>query len=475
MSLSLKSSATIGLFPLVLLITGAIDSIRNLPGAALFGTNLIFFFVFSAIVFLIPVAFIAAELSSAWSEEEGGVYSWVKHAFGEKWAFMTIWLQWVNTMVWYPSIISFIAGTAAYFVDPELANHKGYIVSVIIIVFWSMTGVSLRGIGTSARFAAVCAVVGMIIPMGLIIVLGIIWIVQGDPIQVHFAWNNLMPHFQHNQSWISLTAIMAGFLGMELAAVHVTHVKNPKKNFPLGILYSVGLILVTMVFGALTIAFVLPQEKISLVSGTMQAFSSFFEVYHLTWMVPVITVMLLIGSLGSMINWIISPAKGMLMAAENGYMSAFFTKPNKHGVAGNLMVVQAILVTVLCSVFLLIPSVNGIYWLLTALSTQLYMLMYVLMFFAGLKIKKAYPERLRSFTVPGGNIGYKVTSYLGLSGCLITLIVGFIPPEILDIGSVLRYETTFCVGFVGLLLPSLFFYRYNKNHHKKYKKFEEHL
>lgn len=462
--MQLKTSATIGLLPLVLLITGAIDSIRNLPGTALFGSTLIFFFVVSAIVFLIPVAFISAELSSAWSEEEGGIYSWVKHAFGEKWAFLTVWLQWINTMVWYPSIISFIAGTAAYFVDPELANHKGYIVSVIMIVFWSMTFVNLLGVSASARFAAICAVVGMILPMLIIMVLGAIWLFQGHPLQVHFTLENMIPHFGESENWISLTAIMTAFLGMELASVHVKQVRDPKKNFPRAIFYSVILILLTMILGSLAIAFVLPRDDISLVAGTMQAFTSFFGVYHLEWMIPVITVMLLIGSLGGMINWIISPVKGLLMAAEGGYMPKFLTKRNQYGVAGNLLVVQAILVSFLCSAFLLIPSVNGIYWLLTALSTQLYMLMYVMMFIAAIKIKTAFSHIERPFAVPGGNTGYYLTCILGLFGCAVTLAVGFIPPEMLDIGSVVRYETTFCAGFIGLLLPSFFFYRYKRKY-----------
>lgn len=94
------TSQKLSVFALVLLITGAIDSIRNLPATALFGSTLIFFFIFSAIVFLIPVALVAAELSSTWSEEEGGIYSWVKHAFGENIAFLTVWLQWINTLVW---------------------------------------------------------------------------------------------------------------------------------------------------------------------------------------------------------------------------------------------------------------------------------------------------------------------------------------------------------------------------------------
>lgn len=453
---------TIGLLPLVLLITGAIDSIRNLPGTALFGSTLIFFFIVSAIVFLIPVAFISAELSSTWSEEEGGIYAWVKHAFGEKWAFLTVWLQWINTMVWYPSIIAFIAGTAAYFVNPELATNKIYIVSVIMIVFWGMTLVSLRGICASARFAAFCAVVGMIIPMIIILILGAVWLFQGHPLQVNFTWHNMIPHFGHNESWISLTAIMTSFLGMELASVHVKQIENPKKNFPRGIFYSVILIAVTMIFGSLAIAFVMPREEISLVAGTMQAFTSFFGVYHLEWMIPIITGMLLIGGLGQMTNWIIAPVKGLLVAAESGFMSKKLTKRNAQDVPSNLLILQATLVTLLCSAFVLLPSVNGIYWLLTALSTQLYMLMYVMMFIAAIKLKKSHAHLPRPFAVPGGKAGYHFACILGLIGCVVTLIVGFIPPEMLDIGSVLRYETTFCAGFVGLLLPSLFFFYYRK-------------
>lgn len=129
------SHKKISLFSLVLLIVAAIDNIRNMPASALFGSALIFFFLFSAVVFLIPTSLVAAELSATFPEK-GGVYQWVKMAFGEKWAMLAIWMQWINTMVWYPTILSFIAGTAAYLVDPELAQNKVYLISCILIVFW---------------------------------------------------------------------------------------------------------------------------------------------------------------------------------------------------------------------------------------------------------------------------------------------------------------------------------------------------
>src|SRR5947207_1711091 len=101
--MQMKKTTTMSTFALVMLITGAIDSIRNLPATALFGSSLIFFFIFSAIVFLIPTALVSAELASH-SKEKSGVFHWVHQAFGEKVAFLSIWLQWINTMVWFPTI-----------------------------------------------------------------------------------------------------------------------------------------------------------------------------------------------------------------------------------------------------------------------------------------------------------------------------------------------------------------------------------
>lgn len=453
------SPQKISVFALVLLITGAIDSIRNLPGTALFGSALIFFFIFSAIVFLIPVALVSAELSSTWSEEEGGIYSWVNHAFGEHVAFLAIWLQWINTLVWYPTILSFIAGTIAYLINPELAQNKYYLISVILCVFWSLTFIGLSGLKASARFAGFCAIAGMIIPMGFIILLALIWLIKGNPIAINLSPSHLIPQWHDSQSWVSLTAIMTSFLGMELAAVHVRDVKNPQTNFPKAMFFSVLLILFTMIFGSLAIAFVLPKDQISLVDGVMRAFDNFLQAYHLSWVLPILVLLLLIGSLGSMINWIISPAKGLLMAAKHDFLPKSLCTVNKHGVASRILILQATLVTLLCSGFLLFPNVNAIYWLFTDLSTELYILMYVLMFFAAWRIKNKFPNLKRPFAIPGGKIGYFLVCILGLIGCTITLIVGFIPPEqMMDVGGASHFRRVFSLGIIAMLIPALVIY-----------------
>lgn len=443
---------------LVLLITGAIDSIRNLPSTALFGTELIFFFILGAIMFLIPVALISAELAAAWVDEEAGIFHWLDLAFGETYAFFGIWLQWINTLVWYPTILSFIAGTAAYLINPALAGNKYYLITTILITFWVMTLINLNGLKTSARFASFCAIVGMILPMALIIGLGLYWIYQGNHLQLHFNLKNMMPTFSSGESLSSLTAIMTSFLGMELAAVHVKHIKDPQRTFPRATLISVAIILLTMGFGSLSIAFVIPKQDIHLVDGVMQTFQYFFDSYHAGFLLPTIIVLLLIGSLGGMINWIISPAKGLLMASDHGFLPGWLDVTNKHDVPHRILLLQAVFVTILGCAFMLMPSINSIYWLFTDLSTELYILMYVLMFIAAIKIKRAYPEQPRPFQVPFGKTGYYFTCCIGLIGCFVTLIVGFFPPEESIAMSGYEYRLMFCGGIAGMLLPAALLY-----------------
>jgi|SRR5579862_240890 len=451
----------ISLFSLVLLIIAAIDSIRNLPASALFGSELIFFFVLSAIIFLIPTALVAAELSAIFPEK-GGIYHWVNAACGKKCAMAAIWLQWINTMVWYPTILSFIAGTAAYLISPDLAQNKGYLVSFILIVFWGLTWVNLRGIHTSARLNSLCALVGMVIPMAFLILLGLIWVFSGKPLQIQIHSDTLIPSLAHSTNWIALIAIMASYLGIELSGVHVNDIRDPQRNFPRAVLFSSIFILMTMMLGSLAIAFVLPAKNINLVAGVMQVFTEFFTVFGLKPLIPILTVLIVIGSIGQITNWLISPAKGLLHAAEFGFLPPFFTRKNAFGTPARILIAQGILVSLLCLIFLLVPSVNAFYWFLTALSTELYMIMYILMFVAALRLHHKYTDRPAVFKIPGNHYGMWITSLLGFCGCLATIVVSFFPPDNVNIGSPLRYVFMIVIGNFVTLSPIFLFYLYKK-------------
>ena len=236
---SFKKPLTV--FTLTMLITGSSDSIRNFPTTALFGSTLIFFLLLAGIFFLIPTALISAQLASA-LPQKSGIYHWVKLAFGKKSACMAIWLQWINTMVWFPTILSFIGGTMAYLINPSLAHNKTYLVATILSIFWIMTLFNLKGIRYSARFATICAIFGMLIPITLIIALAATWLLSGHAAQIHLTTSTLFPKLGHSETWISLTAIMTAFLGMELATVHINQADRPQTT-SLGLYFYPSLLL----------------------------------------------------------------------------------------------------------------------------------------------------------------------------------------------------------------------------------------
>lgn len=454
-------SKKISFFSLSILIIAAIDSIRNLPSAALFGSSLIFYFLISAIIFFIPTALVAAELSAS-LHDKGGIYHWVLRAFGKKSAMAAIWLQWINTMVWYPSYLSFVAGTLAYLIHPDLVNNKAYLISSILIIYWGLTWVNLKGLHVSAIVNNVCATFGTILPMILLIILGMIWFFSGKPLQVQLTSQQMIPMLTDASQLTSLVAVMASFLGIELAGVHVNDIRDPQKNFPRAVLIAALFILFSMILGSLTIAFILPANQISLISGVMQVFSGLFQVFGLEALIPFVTLCIGLGTIGTMINWLISPAKGLLHASEVGFLPPFFARTNKAGVAYNILIAQAILVTLFCLLFLLVPSVNAFYWFLTALSTELYMIMYILMFCAGLRLHYTYTNRPSSFKIPGKKMGIWATSILGFIGCITTIIVSFFPPEHINVGTPTKYVLMILIGTLITISPLFLFYRYQK-------------
>ena len=456
-----KKKQSLSLFSLIMLITVSIDSIRNLPIAALFGAKMILFFVIAAVTFLIPTGFIAAELTASHTEQ-GGIYGWVKHAFGEKLGFLAIWLQWVNTLVWYPTTLAFIAGSIAFSINPQLAHNKWLITAIIIGVFWLLTLINLRGFSASTRFASICAIFGMIVPMAVLIGLTILWLCLGNTPFIHFTHHNIFPNLQLPGNWISMVAIVTSFLGMELASVHVNSVPQPERTFPRAILVSALLILITMLAGSLAISMIIPAKHINLVDGVMQEFHTLLHYFHLGWAQPIMALLIILGGLGSMVNWMISPAMGILQATEDRYLPSYLAKKNQYGVAQRILILQAVVVSLVSCAFWLMPGVNASYWLLTALSTELYLGMYTLMFSAALYLYFKTGKVSKLLKPLGGRWALILFCCLGLIGCAITLIVGFIPPKNIHTGGASHFEMVFIAGLIIMISPCFLGYRHRK-------------
>jgi amino acid transporter len=160
-----------------------------------------------------------------------------------------------------------------------------------------------------------------------------------------------------------------------------------------------------------------------------------------------------VGGLGSVNNWIIAPTRGLVFATDDDQLPAIMGRTNRFGAPVFLLVAQAIIVTLIALLFLYMPSVNGSYWLLTALATQLYMLMYALMFAAAIMLRYVHAHTPRTFRVPFGKVGMWCFGVAGVIAASVTFVIGFIPPSNMDVGGALHYDFLIVVGLVLMSIP----------------------
>lgn len=445
----------LGVFQLVMINVIAVDSIRSLAISAEYGFSLVFFYLLAALSFFIPSALISAELGSGWPNT-GGIYVWVREAFGSSWSVIIIWLNWIYNVVWYPTIMALIAGTLTYFFNPELASNKVYMSLMILGLFWGATFVNCLGMKASSVLSTISAIIGTILPMIFIAVLGAIWIFKGYPTETAFTWENFFPNKKNVDNLAFLSNVFFGLIGLEMAATHAAEMKNPTKDYPKALGISVVIILLTIVCASLSIAVSVPKAELSLVTGALQSFKIFLDKFNLSFLVPVMAFFIVIGGLGGVGAWIIGPTKGLLAASQDGALPKYLAKTNRQGVPVRILMLQGIIVSVLCFAFVIMPTVNSSFWLLSAITAQLAMIVYLFLFLSGIKLHFDRPDVPREFRIPLGRIGVIVTASLGAISCLATICFGFIPPVQLGITNIFQYELCLIGGMVFMcMIPAL--------------------
>lgn len=420
------SKKMIGTLGLVMINIAALGGIRNWAPMAECGLSAIFFLAIASLLFFIPLSLVAAELTTTW-EEEGGVYHWVTQAFGHEWGFLAIWFLWVQNVIWYPTALAIIASLLTYVVNPELINNKIVMSILILSLFWGATLINLFGIRISSWVSTVGAICGTFIPSILIIGLGVLWYVQGKPIEITFSKGHLFPSLNITQLGI-FAGVMISLLGVEMSAVHSKCIHQPQKTFPKAILLTSLSVILFSSLGVLAIAMVVPQAEISLNAGSIQAFEYFFKEYNLTAFTSPCAIIMALGVIGSISTWILGPCTGLVVACKKRSSLEFLSKENANGVPSTLLILQAVFVTCLTSLFLWMPSINSAYWILLVLSTQCYLFMYILLFSAALKLRSSHPNKTTSFKIPGGKIGLWSCCLAGLGMTVFSLIVSFFPP-----------------------------------------------
>ena len=219
---------------LALMTAAAVISLRGLPMMAQEELTMFFYIFFATFLFLIPAALVGAELGSAFASKGGGVYTWVKEAFNKHMGFTAIFLQWIQNVVWYPTVLGFAAASIAYMIGmPDLAQNGLFVGLFSIAMYWCATLVTLRGTSAISGITSKGFLIGTVLPGIVVIVMAVVWMIGGNSVALehipdtvsqvvnidaaHHVHPRLFPHITGMSDIAFLAGILLLFAGARRA------------------------------------------------------------------------------------------------------------------------------------------------------------------------------------------------------------------------------------------------------------------
>ena len=467
MSSSISKSVKLGVFTLAIMNVTAVVSLRGLPAEAEYGISSAFYYLFAAIVFLIPTSFVAAELAAMFQDKQGGVFRWVGEAFGKRIGFLAIWLQWVESTIWYPTVLTFGAVSLAFIGsndahDMQLASNKIYTLAVVLIIYWAATYISLKGLGWVSKVAKIGGLVGTIIPAFLLMLLAVAYLATGGVSQMDFS-GSFFPDIAKLDNLVLASGIFLFYAGMEMTGIHVKDMNNPSKEYPRAVLIGALITVIIFVLGTFSLGIIIPQKDINLTQSLLVGFDNYFKYIHASWLSPIIAIALAFGVLAGVLTWVSGPSKGIFAVGKAGYLPPCMQKTNKLGVQKNILLIQGAAVTLLSLLFVVMPSVQSFYQILSQLTVLLYLIMYLLMFAAAIYLRYNMKDAPRPFRLGSkGNGLMWIVSGVGFLGSLLAFVLSFIPPAQIAVGSNAVWYSVLVIGCLVVVIAPFIIYAMRK-------------
>ena len=242
--------------------------------------------------------------------------------------------------------------------------------------------------------------------------------------------------------------------------MHVDELQNPAREYPRSIFLAMALVLAVFIGPTLAISWVIPSAQISLTAGVMQAFNSLFTHFGLGFAVPLIAIALALGALAGMITWLDGPSEGLLLIGrEQGFLPPYFQKVDSHGIEVRIIAAQGAVITLIALLYAFIPTVSHAYWIFAVMATQVYLVMYVLMFVAAIRLRRSEPDHPRGYRAPALGL----LCLLGTVSSVSALVIGFIPPAQFGHLNPITYAVLILAGLLAIgILPPLLMDRLRK-------------
>jgi len=449
-----------GFWDVLLFCIASVLGPRWIAAAARNGQSSIILWIFAALLFFVPTAYIIVELSTRFPEE-GGLYVWTKLAFGDFHGFVAGWTYWIYTVFYFPGLLLASAAMSAYVGGAGtawMAQNRTFLLTASFAMLLVAVGLNIIGLNIG-KWLQNAGGVGTYLPLMMIVAVGLVlWSRQGSV--THFTWTEMMPHW--NWDTVNFWPQMAfAFAGLELVSAMSEEVRNPQKTFPRAIFASGALIAVMYIAGTVAVLMMLPSESVDPKSGVFQAITEGSTMLRIAAVGVIAALLVTVGNAGGVGSTVAGVARIPFIVGIDRYLPEAFGKIHPRWKTPYISIlVQAVISGAILLVAQINENTRGAYQILVDAATILYFIPFIYMYSAAIKLY-ALPDRSENrsaVVVPGGRLGVCIAGGLGLVVVTVGIGLSFVPPG--DSSSKILFETKLVAGTVlSILLGLILYYR----------------
>ena len=388
------------------------------------GNSQYFWWIFMIIMFLLPYGLIASELGTTYSGD-GGLYDWVNKAYPKsKWGARASWYYWINFPLWMASLAVMCPELISYATGIDFGAGWSFVIQLAFI--WIVTFIAFFPVCDSIIILNLSAAIKIILAVAVGI-LGVMFVAKNGFVNDMSAATFAPSLDLTSLSYISV--IVFNLLGFEVVCTYADNMQNPSKQIPQAIITGGLVIALIYLFSAFGIGSAIPTSEISVDSGLIDAISLLVGPAGGV-IVAIAAILFLLSFFGNMISWSMGVNSTAAYAAENRDMPAVFARRGKNDMPVGAAVINGIVATVICALGVimnrLLPD-SSLFWSFFALNLVMFLLSYLPVFPAFLKLRRDDPDTPRPFRVPGSYVFLRFLAYIPMVLIVISIIFTAIP------------------------------------------------
>lgn len=407
------------LFDAVLAAVCIVLVVESAAPAAAIGNSQFFWWIFLLIGFFLPYAMISAELGTAY-EDEGGIFDWIKRAFGAKWGSRAAWYYYINFPLWMGSLAVLFTDVIGSVFKLQLGTFSSIVWQLVFI--WAVVTVSCFKISDSKWILNIAAIFKAVLMLAIGILGIYASITRGSAND--FSPATFVPGLNiHSLSNISV--IIFNFLGFEVVTTFASEMQNPGKEIPRAIILGGIFIAAFYILAAFGISVAVPGKELTASSGLID---SFMLLTGKTggFLITIFGLMFLYTLAANLISWSLGVNYVACYAAQQGALPSALGRTDKNDMPIGANITNGIIASLIVIVAPLIPS-EDVFWSFFALNMVTLLMSYILMFPAFLKLRRTDPKAKRPFKINGGEGKLKLMTYFPMALLVLSVIFSVVP------------------------------------------------